>query len=201
MERASVDGEGRLQVHVKGTVSEVGEVDESGPRINRLQGDSEVDRNGGGAGTAFGVHDGEDLTARRLASGLATGGGETDEGFQQIGSVGRTLEILANTCTHGAHDELRLSHGADGEDGRLGKFLMKHFESAQRSGDGVDSKIDDEHFRREGLRPADDRIGGGERQRSVGARQFERRRFHPPGLARRRVDHCRWRKWLRTSPA
>jgi len=57
------DIEQRLQVEMKGGVSERREVDESSLAKGGLQGESEVDGDGGGSAAAFGVDDGKYLAA------------------------------------------------------------------------------------------------------------------------------------------
>src|SRR5271170_7942468 len=128
------DGEGWFEIEMQGAVTERREVDERSAVMNRLQGQSQVDGDGGGAAATFGVHYGEDFSARAFAPRLAAGRGQADEGFQQIGGAGGAFDIFANSRAHGADDQLGLSHGADGEHSRFGNFLMKQFYCPERRG-------------------------------------------------------------------
>jgi hypothetical protein len=75
--------------------------------------------------------------AGSFAPGLAAGRGQADEGFQQIGGGGGALNVFAHARPHGADNQLRLGHGADGEHGRVGKFLVQQLDGPQRRGDAI----------------------------------------------------------------
>ena len=126
------DGEGRLEIEMQGAMAEGRQVDQRRAVVNRLQGQSQIDGDGGGAAAAFGVHDGEHLSPGTFAPGLAASCGQADEGFQQIGGGGGALDVFAHSRPHGADNQLGLSHGADGEHGGIGKFLVQQLDGPQR---------------------------------------------------------------------
>src|SRR5580700_2233792 len=163
------DSERRLEVEMQRAVAEGRQVYQRGAVVNRLQGKREIDGYGGGAAAAFGIDDGENFSAGAFATGLAAHRGEANESFEEIGGAGGALDIFADTGAHGADNQLRLRHGADGEDGRIGEFLMEQFDGAERGGDGIGGDIYQEYVRREGLSLADDRVVGGQRQGGVAA--------------------------------
>src|SRR5208283_205376 len=119
------DGECRLEIKMQGAVTEWCQVYQCRAVVKRLQGQSQIDGDGGGAAAAFAVHDREHLSPRTFASRLATSCRQADESFQQIGGGGGALNVFAHTRPHGTDNQLGLSHGTDDEDGGIGKFLVQ----------------------------------------------------------------------------
>ena len=78
------DGEGGLEIEMQRAVAKRRKIDQSRAVMNGVQGQGEIDGDGGGAAAALGIDNGEDLAAGRFAPGLAAGGGEANEGFEQI---------------------------------------------------------------------------------------------------------------------
>ena len=134
-----------------------------------LESQGEVDGDGGGAVPAFGVDDGEYFAAGGLAAGLAACGGQADERFEEVGGAGGALDVLADACAHGAHDELGLCHGADGKDGSVGEFLMQDFDGADGGRQGIGGNIHQNDVGGETLSLTDDRVVGGQRKGRVAA--------------------------------
>ena len=56
---------------------------------------------------------------------------QADEGFEQVGGRGGTLDELAGSGPHGVDNRLRLVQVADGKNGGFGHFLVKQFDGAQ----------------------------------------------------------------------
>ena len=92
----------RLQVHVQRRVAEGSKIDQRSLAVGRLQGQSQIDGDGGCAVSAFGIDDGKHLAARTFLLHPALGGGEADECFQKIGGSGGALDELASPGAHGA---------------------------------------------------------------------------------------------------
>ena len=163
------NGEDRLEIEMQGAVTQRRQVHEGRAVVSRLQGKSQIDSDGGGAAAAFCVHDGEHFSPRTFAPGLAAACAQADEGFEQIGGGGGTLNVFADSGPHGTDNQLRLGHGADGEHGGIGKLLMQQLHRPQRRGDAIGGDVDQNHVGGEGLSSADDRVVGSQRHGRVAA--------------------------------
>ena len=115
---------------MQGAVTQGRQIHQRGVVVNRLQGKSQIDGNGGRAAAAFGIHDGEHLAPGIFPPWLAASRGQANEGFQEIGGGGGALDVFAHTRPHGIHNQLRLRHGADCEQRRIGKFLVQQLHGA-----------------------------------------------------------------------
>src|SRR3984885_8342990 len=99
-----------------GAMSERREIDESSAGVNRLQSQGEIDCRGRCPAAAFRMDDREHLSAGGFYSRYLPRRSQPNEGFQEIGSSGRAIDVFTDSATHGAHEQLGLSHGADDEE-------------------------------------------------------------------------------------
>jgi len=92
------DIEQRLQVEMKGGVSERREVDESSLAKGGLQGESEVDGDGGGSRCRLWALTMENTLPRGPSCEPALSRSEANKGFEQVGGSGGTLDKFAGAA-------------------------------------------------------------------------------------------------------
>jgi len=126
------DAEGGLEIEMQGAVAKRGQIHQRGAVVNRLQSQGEIDGDGGRAAATFGVHIVNTLPREFSRPGLRRVEVRRTKASSRSVVVVGALDVLSHTGPHGANNQLRLGHGADGEDGRFGNFLMNQFHGPQR---------------------------------------------------------------------
>ena len=159
MRIASATRELRLQIHVQGGVSQGRNVHQRHVAVGRVQRQGQVHGGGGGAAAALGIDYGKDFSPRPFPVNFPLRRGQPDEGFEQVGGGGGTLDEFARAGAHGAHDDLGLGHAAHRKDGGVPHFLMDQFDGPQRQGVIVRGHIHQHDLRAGALHPAQDRVG------------------------------------------
>ena len=117
--------EQRLEIHVQPGVTELRDVHQRDIAMGGLQGQGEVNGDGGGAAASLGVHDCKNFAARSLPMYFSLRSRQSDKSFQKIGGSSRPFNKLARSRPHSVHNHLGLRHTANGKQCRVGQFLMK----------------------------------------------------------------------------
>src|SRR5260370_29538558 len=115
-------------------MSERGEIHQCCLAMGRLQGQREVDGHSGCPTPALGIDHGKYLATRAFFMDPALGRSESNKCLQKIRGGGGTLDELASSGAHCAHNYLRLVQISYGKHGGFGEFLIEKFNRSQGYG-------------------------------------------------------------------